>query len=89
MSKPSSDDLAFAAFIQALSVAILNFDDVSPEHRTTENFMIVFNGYLEAILEEYESEGEDIARNLDFIRVALNKGLSQIREIRRKNDKPS
>ena len=102
MKEVTPNKLAFAAFIQALAVAIINFDDLPPESRTTENFMRSFDGTLDATLEEYESGGHlesisgisgsgspEFAREVNFIREGLKHGLNQVREHRRQSGKPS
>ena len=70
--------MAIVTFLQALGVAVWNFDDLL-EDRNRDSFIRVFDGYLGEITNTAVLEGQDVRAAVANLRAALERVLEQMR----------
>ena len=71
--------MAIVTFLQALGVAVWNFDDLPLEDRNRDSFIRVFDGYLGEITNTAVLEGQDVRAAVANLRAALERVLEQMR----------
>ena len=79
MAQESLEDMAIVSFLQALGVAVWNFDDLPLEDRNRDSFMRGFDGYLEEITNIAVLEGQDVRAGVANLRAALERVFEQLR----------
>ena len=77
MSDSTLGDQAIVTFLQALGVAIINFDDLPLEDRHSRSLIVMFDGYLGEIVKMAEVEGYDVRGNVKYLREGLERALQQ------------
>ena len=77
MSEGTLGDIAIVTFLQAFAVAVSKFDNVPLDDRNSATFMRLFDGYLGEIVQMAEAEGQDVRKNVDFLRKGLEQALEQ------------
>ena len=78
MAQESQEEMAIVTFLQALGVAVWNFDGLPLEDRNRDSFIRGFDGYLGEITNMAVLEGQDVRAAVANLRAGLERVFEQL-----------